>query len=255
MHINYNYLLDYCREMLPPAGRALDYGCGKGEMVAVGLERGIDIYGVDIFYKDGRTREDVEKRGLLGTRVKEIRDGVIDFPDAYFDMVVSNQVFEHAEDLDTVLAEIVRVLTPGGTLHALFPVADTWWEGHFGVPFMHNFRANSCLQLAYARLWRRLGLGYHHAGRGPEEWAAYVCNWVDKYTFYRPQSVIEELLRKHFASFHFSEDDYLVYRLAKASVPAKRFLQILQRTAPGRWVLRKIYRKRGGIVITARRAA
>ena len=252
MQFNYDYLLNYCQGVLAPNMSALDYGCGKGEMVAVGRERGIDIYGVDIFYKDGRTRDNVEKLGLLGTYVKEIQNGIIDFPSDRFDMVVSNQVFEHIEDLDAVLAEIARVLVPGGTLHALFPVNETWWEGHFGVPFLHNFRSNSSWQLAYARLWHRLGLGYHHAGRDSEEWAVYVCNWIAQYTSYRSQAEITWLLCKHFEEVKFTEDAYLVHRLSKATVPGKIILQTIHSTTLGRWILRKIYHKRGGIVITAR---
>ncbi len=37
--------------------------------------------------------------------------GHIPFPDASFDFVTSNQVFEHVADPDAVLAEITRVRT------------------------------------------------------------------------------------------------------------------------------------------------
>ena len=46
----------------------------------------------------------------------EKEDGRLDFPDASFDLVVNNMVFEHVEDLDAVLAEIQRVLKPGGRI-------------------------------------------------------------------------------------------------------------------------------------------
>jgi SAM-dependent methyltransferase len=42
-------------------------------------------------------------------------------PDASFDLVVCNEVFEHVPDLGRVLAEIARILRPGGVLLATFP--------------------------------------------------------------------------------------------------------------------------------------
>lgn len=44
-------------------------------------------------------------------------------PDAAFDLVVCNEVFEHVPDLGSVLAEIARILRPGGVLLATFPFA------------------------------------------------------------------------------------------------------------------------------------
>jgi SAM-dependent methyltransferase len=63
-----------------------------------------------VFYAGGSTREVVEQKGLLGTLVREIRNGRLDFPDAYFDLIIINQVLEHVADLDQVLDEIDRVL-------------------------------------------------------------------------------------------------------------------------------------------------
>ena len=54
---------------------------------------------------------EVETAGLLGTTIRELGpDGSIPFPDGFFDLVTNNQVMEHVEDLDAVLAEIARVL-------------------------------------------------------------------------------------------------------------------------------------------------
>jgi hypothetical protein len=45
------------------------------------------------------------------------------FPTAVFDVVVSNEVFEHIPDLPRGLTELARVLKPGGVLLATFPFA------------------------------------------------------------------------------------------------------------------------------------
>lgn len=213
----------------------------------------MDMYGADVFYKDGRTKNDVARKGLLGTVIREIRNGILDFPDECFDLVVSNQVFEHVVDMHTTVAEISRVLKRNGSLHALFPVLETWWEGHFGVPFLHNLKPGSRRQLAYARLWRSFGLGYNHANRSSAEWAEYVCEWVDRYTTYRSKSEVQQLLQKHFGDVQFEEKKYLCYRLARSGLPFKHALFRLADIGVGRWLLVGIYRKRGGVVITARK--
>lgn len=51
----------------------------------------------------------------------------IPLPDASFDVVVLTQVLEHVRRPAAVLAEIARVLSPGGTLLATVPFA---WELH-----------------------------------------------------------------------------------------------------------------------------
>lgn len=50
------------------------------------------------------------------------------FPDAVFDAVISNEVFEHVPNLPLALSEIRRVLRPGGSLLATFPFAYGQYE-------------------------------------------------------------------------------------------------------------------------------
>jgi len=49
----------------------------------------------------------------------------IPYNDASFDVVIANHMLYHVPDLPKALAEIRRVLRPGGLLHVLAP----WW-GH-----------------------------------------------------------------------------------------------------------------------------
>jgi SAM-dependent methyltransferase len=138
MHVNYRYLLDRCEaETRDRTKMILDYGCGNGAIVEGGRDRGLRIYGVEEFYGGSNIRGELEKKGLLGDIVKSLEEGVIPFPDAHFDLVVSNQVFEHVVDLDEVLSEISRVLKPGGKLICVFPSKEVWREGHCGVPWAH----------------------------------------------------------------------------------------------------------------------
>lgn len=52
-----------------------------------------------------------------------------DFPDASFDVVSSDAVFEHLKNLPEVLAEFHRILRPGGVLYATFGPLWYGWGG------------------------------------------------------------------------------------------------------------------------------
>lgn len=91
--------------------RVLDLGCGDGRSVdwfrrsAADFEwKGLDIG--DSPEVRARTRQDCEFHTY---------DGVtIPFADGSFDIVFSNQVFEHVRYPEQLLAEVRRVLDPGG---------------------------------------------------------------------------------------------------------------------------------------------
>lgn len=59
------------------------------------------------------------KEGLFPIRFEDLLD--LSFPDAVFDVVVINDVFEHVPDIDRCLSEICRVTRPGGSLITTFP--------------------------------------------------------------------------------------------------------------------------------------
>ena len=150
-------------EGLLVGGRLLDYGCGRGEIVLAARKRGIEAYGCDTFY--GGAPERSKLVGQLDTFVFEMKDGIIPFPNAHFECVVSNQVLEHIDDWSPSLAEINRVLKPGGVLLALFPTREAWREGHIGIPFAHWFGRTSRMRRPYTSLMRRLGFGYFKKGK------------------------------------------------------------------------------------------
>src|ERR1017187_3699050 len=116
MTANYDYVLTKCQSICP-GGRILDYGCGGGEVVLRGRNQGLNLLGVEAFYAGGNSKQEAINNGLLGTAVLELSErGIIPFDDGHFDLVISNQVFEHVENLDFVLNEIARVFKPAGRL-------------------------------------------------------------------------------------------------------------------------------------------
>ncbi len=87
----------------------LDLGCGDGHFASVAFDHPLDV-GLDPWWGpllEARTRN--AYRLLLRA------DGArIPVPDGSFASVVSNSVLEHIPHLDQVLAEVARVLRPGG---------------------------------------------------------------------------------------------------------------------------------------------
>jgi SAM-dependent methyltransferase len=98
-----------CAPLLPP-GRVLDLGCGIGHSFSALAPR--ESVGID------RSAEALAGQDRA-TVVADMRE--LPFPDGSFASVLAVQSIEHVPDPDRVLAEVVRVLEPGGTAILVTP--------------------------------------------------------------------------------------------------------------------------------------
>lgn len=232
-------------------GKVLDYGCGLGDVVNAGVDRGLDIYGAEVFYGGAHgQRDEVVRRGQLGSRIVEIRDGKTPFEDATFDFVFHNQVFEHVPDLDQALGEIRRILKPGGVMLSLFPSRDVVREGHCGVPFAHRFRRGSRLRYFWLLTARRLGMGTFKGAKTPEQWARDMAQWLEEWCYYRTRADVITAYRRWGFSFEAFETAFAEFRLTYKgwnwAVPIARVFTPLTN-----WAVRKL----GGMVVHSSIAA
>jgi SAM-dependent methyltransferase len=127
----------------PLAGRrTLEVGSGPGLTVAAArLVKGAEAYGVEPGDDEYGGTLDFSWRllDLLGVPRTAIVRGTgeaIPFPDGHFDVVYSSNVLEHVDDPPRVIAEMVRVLKPGGYGHIVVPNYGSWWEGHYGLVWL-----------------------------------------------------------------------------------------------------------------------
>jgi SAM-dependent methyltransferase len=210
--------------------RVLDYGCGAGEIVKELRRRGVEAFGCEVFYEGGDYSKSLAPE-LPGGVVVRMEGNTIPFDGASFDLVVNNQVMEHVENLDGALAEISRVLRPGGAVLSLFPDGGVWREGHCGIPFLHWFPKRSRLRVHYAAACRAAGLGYHKGDKSVMRWSRDFCDWLDNWTHYRTRREIDAAYDKHFRDVRHIEDYWLQSRLtglkkaaALLPAPAQRLL-------------------------------
>jgi SAM-dependent methyltransferase len=114
----------YCEgpELLP----ILDWGCGYGQVSWLLRKRGLEVESYDV---EKRTlRESVPELGRLAVAYGE--DPVrIPYEANRFGMVLSVGVLEHVSDFEGSLAEINRILRPGGVLFVfMLPNQFSWAE-------------------------------------------------------------------------------------------------------------------------------
>lgn len=111
---NAAYLLPYLR----PGLRVLDFGCGPGS-ISVGLARAVEpgqLHGVDMAAHVEQARAFAEARGQQNAVFHVADLGALPFQHGFFDVVHCHNVLMYIPDPRLALAEIKRVLKPGGIL-------------------------------------------------------------------------------------------------------------------------------------------
>lgn len=94
-------------KLMPAKGRLLDFGSGAGHFAATQARAGWDAHSVDPY--------SIASRNAAACRVI---DGTFEllYPDAHFDAVTLWYVIEHLRDPRAAIAELSRVLKPGGIM-------------------------------------------------------------------------------------------------------------------------------------------
>jgi SAM-dependent methyltransferase len=91
-------------------GRALDVGCGVGQVVGRLKAAGFDAFGVDV------SEPNIERARKISPNCQLYDGKTLPFPDQHFDSVGALNVLEHVEQPEAFLRELVRVTRVGGRL-------------------------------------------------------------------------------------------------------------------------------------------
>ncbi len=127
---------EYVEQILPlaahhllGAGDVLDVGCGDGQVSRLAVRGGATrVVGVDPTWNQlvaAQARDGGASYGRAGAAALPFRAGT-------FDAVVACLVFEHIRDVDAAIAEVGRVLRPGGRFlfflnHPLLQTPSSGW--------------------------------------------------------------------------------------------------------------------------------
>jgi SAM-dependent methyltransferase len=146
---------------LLPEGRfaaVLEVGYGSGAVLLALADRCGELCGIDLDADPARIGQVLERRGL---RAELRRGNVYQLPyeAAHFDLVLSFSVFEHLSEHRRALAEVLRVLKPGGLFLLGMPAVNRTMELGFRLlGFSGISKHHVTTPAAVARSFGEMGL-------------------------------------------------------------------------------------------------
>ncbi|MFN3523133.1 MAG: class I SAM-dependent methyltransferase [Phenylobacterium sp.] len=170
---------------LKPGDWVLDLGCGEGRHChGVHLLGGVNVVGLDMDEPSlAKARAGLSVLGEGGGATSFMKGDAyrLPFADATFEAVICSEVLEHLADYPAVLAEIRRVLKPGGrftpTVPRAWPERICWRlaDGPGGYADQPGGHVRIFDEAGLEGEIRRLGFSYHgkhyaHALHAPYWW-------------------------------------------------------------------------------------
>ena len=120
--------MDFTRLDIRPGVRILDIGCGPGRHTcAAACFDGTTVIGADLRFEDIAEAKnrlvELDEDGVCPGHWELLCTDILKLPfeDCAFDVVICAEVLEHITNQRSAMAEIVRVLKPGGQLAVSVP--------------------------------------------------------------------------------------------------------------------------------------
>jgi len=188
----------------------LDLGASRGEIVNLARSANINAFGVD-FYEDNNLRDKIPKycHQILGKKINGL-DYKIPFEDNYFDITLSQNVFEHVMNYDLTLSELSRVMKNGGISINLFPSRYRIVEPHVLIPGATIFQ-----KVNYLKYWswysRKKFNDTFHSKMSDKELAEKHNYWLSTETNYLSRKQIISVAKKYFSEVNFIDKQFFCF--------------------------------------------
>jgi SAM-dependent methyltransferase len=119
LYLRHEFAYEYALTLVKPDDSVLEVGSGDGYGTAMLARAAACVVGLDV---DAETVDHASAKYGSGKVSFKLYDGTrMPFEESSFDMAVSFQVIEHVADVPGYVAELHRVLKPGGTLALTTP--------------------------------------------------------------------------------------------------------------------------------------
>lgn len=119
LYLRHRFAYEYAADRIPPEALTLEVGCGEGYGVELLSRRIGSVVGLDV---DARAvRHAAQKYGAPNRRFEGFDGMRIPFSAGHFGAVLSFQVIEHVDAAADFVAELSRVLEPGGVAYLTTP--------------------------------------------------------------------------------------------------------------------------------------
>jgi SAM-dependent methyltransferase len=170
---------DFDRLGVARGDRLLDLGCGFGRHAFEATRRGAEVVALDAGHD-----EVMQVRAVLAAMVEagevepdRVRAGgvqgdalALPFEDGAFDRIVASEVLEHITDDTTAIAELARVLRPGGTMAVTVPRCGPEIVNWLLSDAYHNVAGG------HIRIYRRSALAHRVAAAGLHPTGGHHCH-------------------------------------------------------------------------------
>jgi SAM-dependent methyltransferase len=180
---------------VPPGGRVLDVGCGRGTLLAALADRGLEVHGMEV---SRAAVEGADPRAQIRI-ASDLTEAA--YPGDHFDLVILWHVFEHLRDPRRTLDEVHRILRPGGEVVIAVPNFSSWQARWAGAAWFHLDPPRHLYHFpieALRTLLRSAGVesrSEHHFSlrQNPFGW---VQSWLNRRPRWRRNALYELLQRR-----------------------------------------------------------
>ncbi len=189
---------------LPKTAKILDFGCGAGDILKALRRLGyVNAEGYEVV--DGPTMLGADQDYITVGTLLDLR---LPYADNTFDLVISDQVFEHVQDQVRVFSELHRITKPGGHGLHIFPAQYSPIEVHNFVPLggviQHRW---------WYKLWALLGVRSRNQrdtglSFSADETADRNAYYASEALRYLPNSFYRVIWKKLGFEYRFAEQEF-----------------------------------------------